>query len=136
MEVAQEPSHLWKRFVLPETHAINPESIPNWKSFITRTTKEHIGVYEDGPSGFIDSLKESKLLSAEEIDRVADAASTGSEIDGPSFAQSLVATGLLTSYQMEVVCNRKFEDLWIGNYEVLDRLGAGGGHRFKARHLE
>ena len=55
--------------------------------------------------------------------------------DGRSLAFSLVKSGSLTPYQMEAVCSGTQTDLRLGNYEVLDRLGAGGmGAVFKARH--
>lgn len=69
----------------------------------------------------LDSLRDSKLLSAEEMDRAAK--SSTSAVNCTSFAQSLISTGVLTSYQMETVCKRKFEELRMGNYEVLDRIG-------------
>ncbi|MCM3906028.1 MAG: protein kinase [Pyrinomonadaceae bacterium] len=82
----------------------------------------------------LDSLEESKLLSADELGRAANVASN-STLNATSFAESLVASGVLTSFQMETVRSRKFEVLRIGNYEVLDRLGAAGmGTVFKARH--
>ncbi len=77
------------------------------------------------PQEFLDSLKASGLLSAEEMDRAASAASDSTP-DGLSFARALVTAGVLTAYQMEAVCNGAYADLRIGNYDVLDRLGAGG----------
>jgi serine/threonine protein kinase/DNA-binding response OmpR family regulator len=80
-------------------------------------------------------LKESGLLSGEEFDRAARALLSSSDTIGESPAQKLVDAGLLTPFQMEAVSRGAFSELRIGNYDVLDRLGAGGmGTVFKARH--
>jgi serine/threonine protein kinase len=83
---------------------------------------------------FLDSLKDSGLLSADEFDRTAQAA-LAPNANPLSLVQSLVTAGVLTRYQAESVCQGKHAELRIGNYDVLDRLGVGGmGTVFKARH--
>ncbi|HYT93186.1 MAG TPA: serine/threonine-protein kinase, partial [Gemmataceae bacterium] len=79
------------------------------------------------------SLQEAKLLSPEDFERAG--AIEPAVADGKSLARALVAAGLLTSYQAELILNRRFEKLRIANYDVLDKLGVGGmGTVFKARH--
>jgi putative two-component system response regulator len=52
-------------------------------------------------------------------------------------AQGLVERQLLTRYQMERVLANNFYGLMIGNYRVLQRIGAGGmGTVFKAEQLQ
>lgn len=82
----------------------------------------------------LDCLKASELLSAEDFERATQAASDP-KASGFSLAQSLVSSGILTPYQAEAASKHRPAELRIGNYDVLDRLGAGGmGTVFKARH--
>jgi serine/threonine protein kinase len=55
--------------------------------------------------------------------------------DGAEAAQELVAAGKLTGFQADAILRGRFAELRLGNYEIMDRLGAGGmGTVFKARH--
>jgi WD40 repeat protein/tRNA A-37 threonylcarbamoyl transferase component Bud32 len=55
--------------------------------------------------------------------------------DRSSLAQELVRAGTLTAYQAGAVLQKKTKGLVLGNYVILDKLGAGGGGMvFKARH--
>ncbi len=79
------------------------------------------------PDAFIDELTEVGLLDAAEADGYRDwMTETGNLHDVGVVSRELVRNGLLTPYQAAAVRQGKSKGLLIGNYLVLDRLGAGG----------
>jgi hypothetical protein len=75
---------------------------------------------------FLDRLKESGILSAEELERALDALSASASAPPPFLERTLVDEGVLTGFQVEAINRSAYTELRIGNYDVLDRLGAGG----------
>jgi response regulator RpfG family c-di-GMP phosphodiesterase/serine/threonine protein kinase len=85
-----------------------------------------------GPGGFIQvmlrELLREKIVLAEAWDQLDP--SRRSDVaacrDQEAFLKKLVDLGLLNSYQASRLRNGKSSGLVLGNYRVLDRLGAGG----------
>jgi serine/threonine protein kinase len=85
---------------------------------------------------FAKKLGDSGLLAPAEIQDAMDTLSRGSSTPtGVALAEQLVSAGKLTSFQASAVLERRPHELTIGNYEVIERLGAGAmGTVYKARH--
>jgi response regulator RpfG family c-di-GMP phosphodiesterase len=87
---------------------------------------------------FLDCILKLQLIQTAAVDRFLAAAKphlaeyTTAELLG----SALVQAGLMTGYQVDRVLARTLHGLVLGNYRVLDRLGAGSmGIVFLAEHL-
>jgi serine/threonine protein kinase/DNA-binding response OmpR family regulator len=92
-------------------------------------TSANIGVSKDE---FVSNLTLSKLLGEEELQQILE---SDPQADALGLAHLLLSKGLLTDFQLDLISQGRPKEVRIGNYDILNRLGAGGmGTVFKARH--
>ncbi len=85
---------------------------------------------------FLQSLEASGLMSGDEIQEFLEGLPTKEKPkSGGDLAKSLFRKGKLTKFQAESVYRGKGKTLVLGDYVVVDRIGAGGmGEVYQAQH--
>ncbi|NLY00820.1 MAG: SUMF1/EgtB/PvdO family nonheme iron enzyme [Rhodopirellula sp.] len=85
---------------------------------------------------FVETLSQSGLMARGEIEAFLDALDADARPEnGEALARLLVRHGKLTRFQAQCIYQGKTRGLMMGDYVVLDRIGAGGmGQVYKARH--
>lgn len=85
---------------------------------------------------FAETVRGRGFLSPQDMERLRQhVAEHGEPTDGQTLADEMVAAGILTSYQAQVLLQEGDAPLLIDRYLILDKVGAGGmGVVYKALH--
>ncbi|HSG72157.1 MAG TPA: serine/threonine-protein kinase [Planctomycetaceae bacterium] len=87
-------------------------------------------------SEFHQKIVDSQILDEKSVRMYSSHLQAGrGPISGEEFASALVKGGILTSYQAKVIYHGRGTALVLGNYVVMDKIGAGGmGRIYRAKH--
>jgi serine/threonine protein kinase len=85
-------------------------------------------------AAFAAQLRRLELLSANRLDEI-DKSLVPAATDSRSLAAELVRRTWLTAFQANSILQGAGDDLVVGTYQILDRVGSGGmGQVYRARH--
>jgi serine/threonine-protein kinase len=85
-------------------------------------------------AAFVETIRRCQLLTAPQVEELTRQLQPRCP-DARALARELLQRNWLTPYQVNCILQGRAQDLVLGSYVLLERLGAGGaGQVFKARH--
>ena len=102
---------------------------------IGRNPREPAGPKMESAAELLDALRQNQLLSPTQLNAIVPGGRKRPSGDAKALAGELMKRGWLTAYQANQLLQGRGEELVLGPYLLLERLGEGGaGQVFKARH--